>query len=217
MKLVAYTDLHGTYALRGVLPGTYLLRAWKNGYQEATQVVDVYAAKTTPGDFTLEASETPDRGVVKGTVREADTAGAAGAPIAGALVAALPPDSVVNGFGDLASFFGGPEGDSGTADATAAAKQNAQPSIYTALTDENGEYRLKLPAGDYLLVAAKRGYIPQGQKATIAAAQELVVDFALRKEVQLLLRVEAKTDQPSYERYGHQHQRCAGHLNVRRV
>ncbi len=76
---IAETDAAGQYCLRDLTPGTFILRAWKTGYDDVDQRV------TLNGDVTLRftlAKSAVSLYAVCGTIRESASA----APVAGVLV-----------------------------------------------------------------------------------------------------------------------------------
>jgi hypothetical protein len=206
IKLEAHTRADGTYEIRGVPPGTYSLTASKDGFQPGTQVAVVQAGLTTPGDFVLDPLNTPGTANIKGTVTEAASGTTPGGPIEDAIVVALPPQSSVGTFNDLADTFDMPKNGSTQPGTTAGAPgtgrsdgtENETRHLATE-TDANGNYNLHLPAGNYLLVAAKPGYVPQGKTITVTAGQDLTQDFSLQPEpTEPTLKVEVGADHPSY-------------------
>ena len=52
---------------------------------------------------------------------------------------------------------------------------------YQTKTDERGDYRLEVPAGTYVVVASKEGYLPQKVKVEVNPGDELEVNFQLKQ------------------------------------
>ena len=52
---------------------------------------------------------------------------------------------------------------------------------YQTKTNERGNYRLEVPAGTYIVVAGKKGYLPQKVKVEVNLGDELEVNFQLKQ------------------------------------
>ncbi|WP_020676205.1 DUF4382 domain-containing protein [Geopsychrobacter electrodiphilus] len=69
-----------------------------------------------------------------------------------------------------------------TAQVTAPAALDAKDQVVIdagTLTDDNGEYALRLEAGDYNLVTSQTGYLPACTAVTLQAGNPIMVDFTL--------------------------------------
>ncbi len=69
----------------------------------------------------------------------------------------------------------------------AGATITAEPGDYTATTNVNGFYELEVPAGNYLVTAAKTGYITQTADVVVVANQTTTHDFQLEFAGPILL------------------------------
>nr|WP_308346208.1 carboxypeptidase regulatory-like domain-containing protein [Priestia aryabhattai] len=88
-----YTDEQGTFTIRGVPSGTYILRAIAEGFAIQTKPVTVVAGTQPQVDFVLISS--PDVGSIIGTVTNQET----GKSIEGALVEVLNAQKELVGIG----------------------------------------------------------------------------------------------------------------------
>ena len=59
-------------------------------------------------------------------------------------------------------------------------------TTYGVITDENGEFELSVPSGDYLLVATSIGYERQEQNVKLRAEKITQINLTLQKKVELL-------------------------------
>ncbi|MCS7252601.1 MAG: carboxypeptidase regulatory-like domain-containing protein [Armatimonadota bacterium] len=182
---IAFTDAEGNYRIEDVKPGGYRAVAFKEDYGVDEKTVSISPRESVRVDFELKAMF----GIVQGNVRDAETK----QPIRGATVTATVVgdpwfiwDKRVKapGHGKVVIMH------------VCRAKQNVIPPIEpirpplppitppvraSAVTDENGFYKLVLPEGEYFVSVWKEEYVPDGAIVTVSAGQTVTRDFELTK------------------------------------
>lgn len=182
-QLITHTDEFGSYVLRGVPPGQYEVSVHHPDFQPASQMVFVEAGHTSVADFTLVHEGQPDLGLVVGTVRERLADGAAGRPLADVAIVAWPAELFMGNEQLLQDWPPLPP-------------DGSLPNV--VFTDELGHYSMRLPAGQYVLVAKKPDYEPAHQMVTIVAGEHTVADFLLTPIPPPPIQVVATTDKAEY-------------------
>jgi len=159
----AYTDENGKYTIDGVPSGTYEASAVRAGFEPESRTVTIRSGAATQADFTLQP-HVVRWGTVAGTVTDRAT----GTPIAGAFVAVrfMPPPIPVDG---------GPGPNGGAASGWAGMAD----FDLTAVTNRNGEYTLKAPAGDVALWVQANGYMLGDTTVTVPSGGVVRADIAL--------------------------------------
>ncbi len=165
----AVTDEKGRYRIE-LPPGRYIVAAAARGFAvqyyqgkddpRNADLVPVTPRQTT-GDINfklrpLEEPQPPFTGVIRGQV-----VGQGAGPLAGARVAAQPVRSTDPGVKPLEVADDGPDPSLATA--------------YTAVTDREGRYEIRVPAGKYVVMAKAEGYDPQWFKNADSADKATVV------------------------------------------
>jgi len=193
-RFFTFAKADGSFELTGVPAGTYTAIAFKPGYGRDERQVEVKANERVRVDFILQAQF----GIISGQVTDATT----GNPIKGALVIAVRK-------GDNWWIWDGweqtPLGGSKRPNRPTWHRPNQgsqqgmpsqSPSIFPPLppveppvragtvTDENGNYKLLLPPGDYFVAAVAEGYDWQAQEVDgLQVGKTVQVDFALQPVV----------------------------------
>ena len=162
---VALTQPDGSYQIRGVAPGHYVIEVTHPHFQPAQQEVDVEVGQTTAADFTLQPLDPQAWGNVDGTVVDSE-----GNPL-GQVRVELFPRSVQG----MPAALHPPD-----FDRLDPAFLLPRPGERVTYTDEQGHYALRgiLP-GTYRIIAAKRGYRLEEQEIEVKAGETLTVDFVL--------------------------------------
>jgi hypothetical protein len=188
-RLFTFTKADGSFELTGVPAGTYTAIAFKPGYGRDEKQVEVTANEQVQVNFTLQAQF----GTITGQVTDAT-----GKPIKGALVIAVrkgdiwwiwdgwelmplsgskKPDRPVWHRPD----HGGHDGHPGIEPPFPPLPPIEPPVRAGTVTDENGNYKLLLPPGDYFVAAVAEGYEWQAQEVNgLQTGQTVQVDFALQ-------------------------------------
>jgi len=150
---VTRTDERGFYFFPDLPTGSYLVVVAAMGYSPAEQEAKVEEGARTFLDFYLERVPT---GIVFGRVTQATETSVAGEPIPGAFVHLCPVIPV---------------------DDPALPPQ----FLYTARTDENGEYQFPpLPSGPYTVQVRAYGYEPFEGELIVPEFERLQADFQLK-------------------------------------
>ncbi len=190
-RLFTFTKADGSFELTGVPTGTYTAVAFKPGYGRDEKQVEVKAGERVRVDFILQAQF----GIIVGQVTDAAT----GNPIKGALVVAVRKGDIWwiwDGW-EIMPLSGSKKPNRPTWHRPNQGSQQGMPSqspsIFPPLppvelpvragtvTDENGNYKLLLPPGDYFVAAVAEGYDWQAQEVDgLQVGQTVQVDFALQ-------------------------------------
>ncbi len=176
--LIAYTDRYGSYRIPCVPTGTWQVNCYKPGYEQGVKTVRVEAGRTAVADFQLQPTQPPGEvGWIEGTVyamgpwdREpcsGDSGTECILPLPGAVVCAWWQPEVIIMIED-------------NGDADAAIYPPPPPPRICVYTDQNGRYKLEVPAGKVFLQASARGYLPQRKMVKVSPGEVLQVDFTLR-------------------------------------
>jgi len=153
-----FSDRNGQYQLDGMPAGGYLAIAQRPGFDPDRHNVTILGDATVQQDFQLHPHPV-EMGAIIGTVTDQAT----GLPIASAQISAGIEPAPYAGAGGADSVVG-PDGD-----------------MYRmcTVTDENGYYALKVPAGVTAIVARAYDYLPQQQPVSVIPGETVTVDFAL--------------------------------------
>ena len=190
-RLFTFTKADGSFELTGVPAGTYTAVAFKPGYGRNEKQVEVKTGEKVPVDFVLQAQF----GIIFGQVTDATT----GNPVKGALVIAVRKGDnwwIWDGWEPM-PLSGSKRPNRPTWHRPNQGGQQGMPSqlpsIFPPLppveppvragtvTDENGNYKLLLPPGDYFVAAVAEGYEWQAQEVDgLQVSQTVQVDFALQ-------------------------------------
>jgi len=190
-RFFTFTKADGSFELTGVPTGTYTAIAFKPNYGRDEKQVEVKAGEKVRVDFVLQAQF----GIIVGQVTDATT----GNPIKGALVIAVRKGDnwwIWDGW-EIMPLSGSKRPNRPTWHRPNHGSQQGMPSqspsIFPPLppveppvragtvTDENGNYKLLLPPGDYFVAAVAEGYEWQAQEVDgLQVGQTVQVDFALQ-------------------------------------
>jgi hypothetical protein len=190
-RLFTFTKADGSFELTGVPAGAYTAIAFKPGYGRDEKQVEVKAGEKVRIDFILQAQF----GVIFGQVTDATTENS----IKGALVVAVRKGDnwwIWDGW-EIMPLSGSKRPNRPTWHRPSQGSQQGMPSqspsIFPPLrpveppvragtvTDENGNYKLLLPPGDYFVAAVAEGYDWQAQEVDgLQVGQTVQVDFALQ-------------------------------------
>ena len=193
-RLFTFTKADGSYELTGVPAGSYIAVAFKPGYGRDEKPVEVKANERVQVNFVLQAQF----GVISGQVTDAVTGNA----ITGALVVAVRKGDnwwIWDGWEPM-PMMGNKKPHRPVWHRPVHGSQQGMPpempSIFPPLppieppvragtvTDENGNYKLLLPPGDYFVAAVANGYDWQAQEVDgLQVGQTVQVDFALQPSV----------------------------------
>jgi hypothetical protein len=189
-RLFTFTKADGSFELTGVPAGSYTAIAFKLGYGRNEKQVEVKTGEKVRVDFVLQAQF----GTITGQVTDATT----GNPIKGALVVAVRKGDnwwIWSGWEQM-PLSGSKKPDRPTWHRPNQGGQQGMPSQSPLIsplppteppiragtkTDENGNYKLLLPPGDYFVAAVAEGYEWQAQEVEgLQAGKTVQVDFALQ-------------------------------------
>ncbi|MBI3945688.1 MAG: carboxypeptidase regulatory-like domain-containing protein [Armatimonadetes bacterium] len=181
IRLVATSDADGTFAIKGVTPGSYIVSAALDPFPPQERWVYIAVGSTAPADFTFGAPAEPRFGQVTGKVSSKSD----GQPVPGAAVwADVPLIMAASGWADALPTAG-----TGAVGGVVAGGQgSAAPSIYPlppiwegvhAITDASGVYTLKLPVGHYAIRCQHRDFREAVAEVDVRADQSAALDFAL--------------------------------------
>lgn len=164
---IVLTQPDGSYQIRGVAPGHYVVAVTHPQFQSAQQEVDVEVGQTTAADFSLQPLELQEWGNVEGTVTDSDRN-----PLGHVRVELFPfafkgrPDSPALQLPDFNRL-----------DPAFVPLRRGE---LVAYTDEQGHYALRgIRPAFYRIIAAKRGYDLGEQEVEVKAGETLTVDFVL--------------------------------------
>lgn len=165
---VVLTRPDGSYQIRGVAPGHYVLEVTHPRFQASQREVDVEAGQTTAADFTLQPLDPQALGNVAGTVSDSDgnPLGHVRVELCGLAITGRPTPANTPSVADF--------------DRLDPAFLLPRPGELVTYTDEQGRYALRgIPPGTYRILAAKRGYSLRDQEIQVQAGTTLTVDFVL--------------------------------------
>lgn len=187
-----HTGEDGSYAMRAVTPGPYLVTVAVPGLTTGTAFVHASAGRTAVADFTLEPVIDPGVGTIEGAVWAVDRDGAT-TPLEGALVEVsmddgwrtpppgpivpLPPDFPVD---EPGSAPGG-EGEGGAEPGVGIVPPDIYWNVFSTLTDSRGRYSINVPSGRGHVRAWKPGYEGDGRRVTVQPGETLTQEFRLRR------------------------------------
>jgi len=179
----AHTDDSGSYTVRGVKPGPYLVTVAVPGFRAVQRFVSVSPGRTSVADFLLVPVVQADLGKIEGTVTSLDSAGQS-IPIKGAIIEVgigidweTPPPEPIPLPPELVAGVAEPaEGEDG--------EQFVMPTpirwrVLKAITDERGRYELKVPAGARVVHAWAWRHAPQRREVVVPEGGTVRVDFGL--------------------------------------
>lgn len=198
----ATTDTDGSYAIKGVQAGLYLVTVAVPGLEAGEQLVWVDAGHTAVADFELEAYIEPGVGTLECTVYAVAEDGSK-TPLEGAIVEAYPEDGwLLPGPGDPIEL---PPGVPFPADLVARASLSPDdgtsddgsfdggdgcvdcvlpPDViwrsFSTITDANGKCSLNVPAGHCDVSAWAYGYEYAGERVTVTDGSTVSLTFELR-------------------------------------
>jgi hypothetical protein len=204
-RLFTFTKADGSFELTGVPAGTYTAIAFKLGYGRDEKPVEVKTGEKVRVDFVLQAQF----GTIFGQVTDATTGNPIkGAlvvavrkgdiwwiwddwelmPLSGSKRPNRPvwhrPDHGGHhddNHHDDNDHHGGHEGHPGIKPSFPPLPIIEPPVRAGTVTDENGNYKLLLPPGDYFVAAVAEGYEWQAQEVDgLQVGQTVQVDFALQ-------------------------------------
>ncbi len=175
----AFTDEDGSYRMKGVRPGPYFVMVVVPGLTRGQAYVVVRPYRTAVADFVLVPVVPPPVGTVTGTVRGESSAGDE-MPLAGASVTIVyengwrppvpaEPVPVIGSAANELAAGGGP-----------LAPPDIIWRVFRTLTDNNGQYRLTVPARAAYMTVWARHYAPQRRSITVPAGEVIIEDFLLR-------------------------------------
>lgn len=185
----AYTTEDGSYRMRAVMPGPYLVTVAVPGLTTGTAFVYVSAGRTAAADFTLEPVIDPGVGTIEGIVVGVESDGAA-TPLEGALVEVsmdggwrppqpepilLPPEFAPDTPGSA------PGGEGGSGPDVGIVPPEIYWNVFSTLTDSRGRYFLNVPSGRGHIRAWKPGYEGDGRRVTVQPGETLTESFRLRR------------------------------------
>lgn len=167
-ELYTFSTDDGSYKLDGVPAGDYTAIAVRPGLEAHQQPVTIEADKTATVDFSLRLRQ-PRVGIVEGVVTDSATR----KPIRGAFVHAV-------------LYYPMPLGVAGES-----RKPGADGAFFItpddfdlyAETDEQGRYKLRIPAGERVVRADARGYDGADVTVTVSAGSVVTGNIALAPRV----------------------------------
>lgn len=192
----AHTSEDGSYRMRAVMPGPFMVTVAVPGLTTGTAYVHVSAGQLVAANFTLEPVIEPGVGAIEGTVWAVERSGAT-TPLEGALVEVtidggwrppppgpiipLPPDWPVDEPGYA------PGGEGGAEPGVDIMPPDIYWNVFSTLTDREGRYRLNVPSGRGHVRAWKPGYEGDGRRVTVQPGRTLTENFRLRHMPQIIV------------------------------
>lgn len=169
----ATTDADGKYVIRGVPEGDYLVIAAARGWGQTTGAATVIANATAQVDLVITYQPPPQPASLSGRVfglgPVIDGQPQDPFPLAGAKLKAIPADPNLP-WDDIA-----PPGEDDKHE-----RPGNRPRHFETRTDDGGFYEFpRLPAGSYVIVAMKDGYIPGEQPVDLPPGTSGIADFVL--------------------------------------
>lgn len=163
----AFTDESGSFTMRAVAEGAYLVSVNVPGLEQGTSWVWVSPGYTSVADFHLRQAIEPGVGTIRGSVLSAD----GGTPIEGAVVEVFMEGSYWEPIPAVAS-----------------ADQGDEPSVvppyyfnqFRTITDAQGTFSLNVPAGYLNLSAWAEDYEYVFQQLAVQADEVLSLTFSLQ-------------------------------------
>lgn len=192
----AVTGEDGSYAMKAVQPGSYLVTVVVPGLTGGQQFVWVEPGRTAVADFTLEPVVEPGVGTVQGTVYSVDSTGVE-KPLEGATVQVsldhpwrVPPPVRPIEVPVYLTLPAGPgaEGSAPPAGGSAGSEVGVAPvrppdiywQVFTTLTDHNGRYSLNVPSGRCTVSAWALGHESLTRSLVVQPRTVHTQDFRLR-------------------------------------
>jgi len=174
----AFTDESGSYCMKGVRPGPYLVVVAVPGLTLGRAYVFVRPYHTTVADFQLRPITPPPVGTVMGTVRGAGPSGEVH-PLVGALVTIFcnnwQPVTPI----DPAPVIGAAAGELPPGTDTVVPPEIVWEAFRT-LTNREGRYWLTVPSGPAVMAVWKRFYAPQKREIQVPNGGTIIENFLLR-------------------------------------
>ncbi len=190
---IAYTNPSGSYTIGALPTGDYLVTIGKRGYSSLSLKLTVTAGSTTVGDAALTPIVVPNSGSLAGQVSVVTEDGA-NKPLPGVMVRLAPvalandpnqqqplPPVALDGAGkEVAIYPDAPP-----------VPDNARG--WYAFTDQEGMYQIDgIPAGDYIALAIRPGFLVAHQTVAIAADETTTANFVLTPLPPILATITGK-------------------------
>ena len=186
-ELYTYSDENGAYILDGIPAGEYIAAAVRPGLVPEEKNVTISATAPAEVDFLLQIHR-PRIGTIEGRVVNADS----GEPIANAQVSLLPgPMPMPPVYADPAAGTGyvgpGAVGGGGSPGSIGGGSGGIyivpdEYDFYT-VTDAQGRFRMRAPAGEVLVDVWAEGYLPGQQTVSVPLNGSVAAEFKLAKHV----------------------------------
>ncbi len=174
----AFTDEDGTYQIKGVEPGAYLVTCALAGYEPAQAWVYVEANRTAVADLVLVPAVEPGVATLTGTVSGRSSEGEV-KPLEGAEVLVTldtpwrPPRRGPRPIPVVGILPAHEHGEDVVEGPDVAFRE------FRTLTDANGHYTLNVPAGHATVLVWAEGYATAMKRTTLQAGATVVLDFVL--------------------------------------
>lgn len=199
----AVTDAAGSYSMKGVAPGNYLVTVAAAGYLAREVYVYVAPGRTAVADFTLVVDQEPEYGVIAGQVIGVGEPNVDGVypvqantvkkPLEGATVEVyledpwidppymggieVQPDVTLPGA--AGGSTGDADGDIGEVEPPIIICPPFRWDVLSTRTDADGNYELKVPVGRRAVQVWAWGYESGWQEVTVTAGGTVRADFEL--------------------------------------
>ena len=174
----AFTNESGSYCMKGVRPGPYLVVVAVPGLTLGRAYVFVRPYHTAVADFQLRPVTPPPVGTVMGTVRGAGPNGAVH-PLVGALVTIF-----CNNWQPVPPIDPAPVIGAGAGELPPGTDTVVPPEIvwkaFRTLTNREGRYWLTVPSGPAVMAVWKRFYAPQKREMQVPNGGTIIENFLLR-------------------------------------